>query len=147
MDAIIWLVLMVVFLMVEGATVAVVSLWFGAGALAALIVALLGAKLWLQVLVFFTVSIVLLAALRPIVRKYFTPRLTRTNVDSVVGSTGTVTVAIDNIAAQGQIKLASMEWSARSTSGDPIPEGTLVKVDRIEGVKVFVSPVEVSVQV
>ena len=147
MDAIFWLVLMVVFLVLEGNTVAMVSLWFAAGALASLIVALLGAELWLQVLVFFTVSIVLLAALRPIARKYFTPKLTRTNVDSVIGSTGTVTADIDNIAGCGQVKLASMEWTARSTSGAPIAAGTLIRVDRIEGVKVFVSPLQVEANV
>lgn len=147
MTALIWLVLLVVFLMVEGASVAMVSLWFGAGALAALIVSLLGAEVWLQVLVFFTVSIVLLASLRPLARKYFTPKLTRTNVDSVVGQTGTVTTAIDNVTGQGQIKLASMEWSARSTSGEPISAGTLIRVDRIEGVKAFVSPLQVEANV
>ena len=147
MDAIIWLILMVVFLMIEGASVAMVSLWFGAGALAALIVALIGGELWLQVLVFFTVSIVLLAALRPIARKYFTPKLARTNVDSIIGTTGTVTIAIDNVTGQGQIKLASMEWTARSTSGEAIPAGTLIRVDRIEGVKAFVSPLEINATV
>ena len=147
MDAIIWLVLMVVFLIVEGASVSMVSLWFGAGALAALIVALIGGEIWLQILVFFTVSIVLLAALRPLARKYFTPKLSKTNVDSVLGSTGTVLIDIDNVAAQGQVKLASMEWTARSTSGDPIPAGTLIRVDRIEGVKVFVSPLQVEATV
>ena len=147
MTALIWLILMIVFLMVEGASVSMVSLWFGAGALAALIVSLLGAEIWLQVLVFFTVSIVLLASLRPLARKYFTPKLTRTNVDSVVGQTGTVTTAIDNVTGQGQIKLASMEWTARSTSGEPISAGTQIRVDRIEGVKAFVSPLQVEANV
>lgn len=147
MIALIWLVLMVVFLMVEGATVSMVSLWFGAGALAALIVSLLGAEVWLQVLVFFTVSIVLLASLRPLARRYFTPKLTRTNVDSIVGQTGTVTAAIDNVTGQGQIKLASMEWTARSTSGEPISTGTLIRVDRIEGVRAFVSPLQVEANI
>lgn len=147
MIALIWLVLMVVFLMVEGASVSMVSLWFGAGALAALIVSLLGAEVWLQVLVFFTVSIVLLASLRPLARRYFTPKLTRTNVDSIVGQTGTVTAAIDNVTGQGQIKLASMEWTARSTSGEPISTGTLIRVDRIEGVRAFVSPLQVEANI
>lgn len=147
MDAIVWLALMVVFLMIEGGTVTMVSLWFGAGALASLIVALIGAEVWLQILVFFTVSIVLLASLRPLARKYFTPKLTRTNVDSVIGRTGTVTTAIDNVTGQGRIKLASMEWTARSSSGEPISAGTLIRVDRIEGVKAFVSPLEVEANV
>ena len=141
MDLIVWLILMIVFLMVESQTVTMVSLWFGAGALAALITALCGGELWLQIVIFFAVSIVLLASLRPLTKKYFTPKITKTNVDSIIGFQGLVTAAIDNIAAQGQVKLGAMEWTARSTSGEPIEVGTLVKVDKIEGVKAFVTPV------
>ena len=141
--AILWLVLLIVFLVVEAVTVTLVSLWFAAGALAALLVSFFGAAIWLQVLIFLAVSAVALAALRPVARKYIRPKITATNVNAVIGSTGLVTVAVDNVTASGQVKLGAMVWSARSTSGDPIPEGTLVRADRIEGVKVFVSPVEV----
>ena len=85
-------------------------------------------------------------SLRPLARKYFTPKITRTNVDGVLGTTGLVTVPIDNISAAGQVKLGAMEWTARSTSGQPIEAGTLVKVDKIEGVKAFVSPVTEKVE-
>ena len=141
MYLIIWLVLMVVFLIAESQSVTMVSLWFAAGALGALIAELCGAQLWLQIVIFFAVSIVLLASLRPIARKYFTPKITKTNVDSIVGQTGLVTADIDNISAHGQVKLGAMEWTARSTSGENIPQGTLVKVDKIEGVKAYVTPV------
>lgn len=147
MAAIVWLVLMVVFLAAEASTVSMVSLWFAAGALAALLTALAGGPAWLQTLLFLAVSAGLLLALRPLVKKYLSPKLTATNVDSVVGSTGLVTAAIDNVSAVGQVKLGAMEWTARSTSGQPIPAGTLVKVDRIEGVKAFVSPAEVPANV
>lgn len=142
MYLIVWLVLMILFLIVEAQSVTMVSLWFAAGALGALIAELCGAELWLQIVIFFVVSVVLLASLRPIARKFFTPKIVKTNVDSIVGQTGLVTGDIDNITAQGQVKLGAMEWSARSTSGDVIPAGTLVKVDKIEGVKVFVSAVK-----
>ena len=140
--AILWLILMVVLLITEASTVTLVSLWFAGGALAALLVSLLGAAVWIQVLAFLAVSAVLLTALRPIAKKHFTPKLTATNVDSVIGSRGLVTDAIDNLSASGQVKLGAMVWTARATDGAPIPEGTLVKVDKIEGVKAFVSPVE-----
>ena len=143
----IWLAAMLVFLFVEAQSVTMVSLWFAAGALAAVIGALCGAELWLQVVLFFAVSIVLLASLRPLARKYFTPKISKTNVDSVIGQTGLVTADIDNIAAQGQVKLGAMEWSARSTTGEVIPVGTLVSVDKVEGVKVFVTPVQVNAPV
>ena len=144
--AITWLVLMVVVLLAEAATVTIVSLWFAAGALAAMITALLNGAVWLQAAVFLAVSVVLLIALRPLVRRYVTPKLTATNVDSVIGSTGLVSVAIDNVAASGQVKLGGMVWTARSTSGTVIPEGTYVKVDKIEGVKAFVTPIKETVE-
>lgn len=147
MNAIIWLALMVVFLIVEASTVVMVSLWFAAGSMAALLVSLLGAPIWLQVALFLAVSGVLLASLRPMVRKHFTPRLQRTNVDAVVGSQGYVTADIDNVAATGSVRLGAMEWTARSTTGAPVPKGTLVKVDKIEGVKAFVTAVEVAAEV
>lgn len=141
--AILWLILTVVFLITEAVTVTVVSLWFAAGALAAMVTALLGGGIWLQVPVFLAVSAAALTALRPLVRKYLTPKLTATNIDSVIGAVGIVTAPIDNISASGQIKLNGMEWTARSTSGEPLEAGIRVRVDRIEGVKVFVTPAEI----
>lgn len=144
--AILWLLLTIVLLAAEACTVTLISLWFAAGALAAMLVSFFG-PVWLQITVFLAVSVVLLTALRPVTRKYFTPKLTRTNVDSVIGSVGLVTVPIDNITSSGQVKLGGMTWTARSTAGEPIPEGVRVCVDRIEGVKVFVTPVEVPANV
>ena len=143
MMAVIWLGLMVLFLLIEAGTVALVSLWFAAGALAAILVSLLGGKLVIQGVVFLVVSCVLLALARPVLRKYYTPRITRTNVDSLPGSLGLVTVDIDNVVGAGEVKLGAMTWTARSTDGSPIPAGTQVRVDRIEGVKAFVSPLRV----
>lgn len=145
--AIIWLALIVVFLLTEAATVSLVSLWFAAGALAAMLICLLHGAVWLQIAAFLVVSGGLLALLRPLVRRYVTPKLTSTNVDAVIGSTGLVTAAIDNVAAAGQVKLGAMVWTARSTTGEPIPEGVKVRVDRIEGVKAFVSPADVTANV
>ena len=145
--AIVWLVLLVVFLMVEGVTVTLVSSWFAAGALVALIASLLSAPIWLQVTLFLLVSCIALSMLRPLLRKFITPKVVKTNVDAIAGTQGLVTASIDNVTASGQVKLGTMEWSARSTSGEKIEAGTLVKVDRIEGVKAFVSPVEVKANV
>lgn len=143
MTAVFWFALLVVFLLAEAATVTMVSLWFGAGALAAMAVCLLGGGIWFQAGTFFVVSAMMLMLLRPIARKHFTPKLTATNVDAVLGSQGLVTIAVDNVRAEGQVKLGAMVWTARSTSGEPIPEGTLIRVDKVEGVKVFVTPVEI----
>lgn len=141
--AFVWLGLVILFLIAEGATVSLVSLWFAAGAVVAMFAALLGAGAWLQTGLFLAVSGALLLMLRPIVRRYLVPKITPTNVDSLVGATGLVTEAIDNVTASGQVKLGAMEWTARSTTGENIPQGALIRVDRIEGVKVYVTPVNV----
>ena len=145
--AVFWLIMIVVFLLAEASTVMLVSTWFAIGSLAAMLMALIGAGTGLQIAVFVIISAVCLTALRPLVRRHIAPKLTKTNVDAVVGSTGLVTVAIDNVSAQGQVKLGAMEWTARSESGDAIPQGTMVKVVRIEGVKAIVSPVREIVNV
>jgi membrane protein implicated in regulation of membrane protease activity len=142
MAALIWLGLMVLFIVIEANTVSLVSLWFSLGSLAAVISALLGAEPWLQILLFFAVAAVTLACLRPVMKKYIKPKIVPTNVDAIVGATGYVTEDIDNLDARGQVKLGGMPWTARSSNGQPLTTGTLVQVDRIEGVKAFVSVVE-----
>ena len=137
-----WLALFVAFLIVEAGTVALVSIWFALGALAALASCVLGAEMWLQITVLLVVSLVLLALLWKRVRSKLTT--TKTNVDSVIGAEGYVTEAIDNLSYTGRVKLGGITWAARSTSGAGIPVGTLAKVERIEGVKVLVSPAEVA---
>ena len=139
----IWFSALVLFGIAEAATVSLVSIWFMAGTLVALIAAICGAPIWRHVRLFLAVSVALLASLRPLVRKFVTPKLTRTNVESLIGKTAVVTENIDNISAQGSAKVGGVVWTARSTDGDPIPAGAQVIVDRIEGVKVFVSPAEV----
>ena len=92
-------------------------------------------------LLFLLVSCGLLAALWPFVKKVLNPKRTATNIDAMIGTEGYVTMAVDNLNAEGKVKLGGMEWTARSADGTKIPAGTLVKVDRIEGVKAIVSPV------
>lgn len=145
-STIVWFVLLIILVLAEASTVMVVSLWFAAGALVAMITSMLGGPLWLQILLFIAVSGTLLYTLRPVLKKFFTPKLTRTNVDAVIGEEGITMVAVDNLMAQGKVKLNGMEWSARSTSGENIPENVKVRIDRVEGVKLYVTPVEVTVQ-
>jgi membrane protein implicated in regulation of membrane protease activity len=146
--AIIWLALLIGFVVVEAACpFHLVSIWFAAGSLISMIAALLNAPIWLQITLFLVVSGGLLALMMPLVRKFLRPKMVKTNVDAVIGSEGYVTADIDNLSATGQIRLGGMEWTARSTTGEKIPAGTLVKVDRIEGVKAFVTAVKVSAEV
>ena len=144
--AIVWLVLMVVFLIAEASTVQLICIWFAAGSLVAMLVSLLGGAVWLQVLVFFTLSIVLFAMLWPLAKKHFKPKLVATNADALVGKLCTVTEDIDPVEG-GRVKLGDVTWSARSETGEVLTAGTQVKILKIQGAKVFVEQVKKEAEV
>ena len=137
--AIIWLIVLVVCLVAEIATLGLTSIWFAGGALLAMIIAMIGGPLWLQVLVFLIASIVLLIFTRPIAAKYFNKNREKTNVNSTIGKQAIVTVTIDNLKGEGQIVTEGMEWTARSLDSTVIEEGSVVTIEKIEGVKAVVS--------
>ena len=141
MMQIIWLILLIVFAASEAATVGLTSIWFAAGALTALIAALLGGPLWVQITLFLAVSLLCLAAVRPLAKRLLNSKVEPTNADRVIGVQAQVTEDIDNIHGRGAVVIRGMTWSARSQDGGPISAGTMVKVLRIEGVKVFVEPI------
>ena len=138
-DSIVWLVLLVAFLIVEGLTVGLVSAWFAGGALAALVVSLLGGPAWLQVTLFLVASVALLLLLRPFVKKQLKPRLVATNADSLVGKVCMVTEPVDTM--NGRVKVGDVTWSARTEGAQEIPAGAKVRILKIQGVKVFVETV------
>ena len=137
-----WLVALVVLIVIELITVGLTTIWLAGGALVAFILASLGLNLWIQVLAFLVVSFLLVYFTRPFALKVLKPRQTRTNSDELIGETVKVTERIDNRAAAGRALARGMEWSARAASDDVVIEAdTLVKVLRIEGVKLIVEPI------
>ena len=142
MIPLIWVGAMVVFGVLEAATVGLTSLWFVVGALGGLIVAMCGGAIWLQIAVFFVVSIAALIAARPLVVKYINQTTVATNADRVLGSTARVTEAIDNSVPVGAVYVDGKTWSARSENGEEIAEGTMVRVTRMEGVRLFVEEIK-----
>ena len=93
------------------------------------------------------VAIVCLLAVRPLAVRYTVPKKAATNADRTIGAQGVVVETIDNIAAQGQVKVRGAVWSARTAAdGTVLPEGTHVQVLRIEGVKAIVAPIPAQVQ-
>lgn len=141
MQKIVWLVLLLIFAASEAVTVGLTSIWFAAGALAALIAALLGGALWIQIALFLAVSVLCLLAVRPLAKKHLNNKVEATNADRAIGQEAQVTEDIDNIHGKGAVTIRGVAWTARSEDGGPIAAGTMVKVLRIEGVKVFVEPV------
>ena len=135
-----WIAALVVFLVVEAVSAGLVSIWFAAGALAALICALLHGPVWLQAIWFVVVSGVTLILTRPLVKKYVNAKSVATNADRNIGRTAVVTERIDDLEGTGAVKLDGVLWTARSSDGEPIEVGTAVTVREIQGVKLMVEP-------
>lgn len=134
-----WLIVMVLFLAVEAATVGLVCIWFAAGALVALLAAMFGAQLWLQIVLFLVVSTATLYFTRPLVKKFVNSRVEPTNADMVIGKECRVTETVDNIAGTGAVYVDGKTWTARSENDEVIQEGTLVTAKSIDGVKLIVA--------
>ena len=137
-ETIIWIAAVIIFGVTEAVTAGLVSIWFVLGAVAGLITAVLGGSIWLQVVLFFIVSIATLVATRPLVRKLSKKGQVATNADRVLGGTARVTEAIDNTIPTGEVYIDGKTWTARSQSGAVIAAETLVTVIRMEGVKLYV---------
>lgn len=137
-----WLAGFVLFTIAEGITVGLVSAWFAIGSLAAFLASVLATGIEVQLIIFTAVSTASLVFLRPILTRFFKTEREPTNADRVIGAYATVTEPIDDRAGVGQVNIRGQVWTARSQSGEHIHAGALVKVLRIEGVKVFVEPVE-----
>lgn len=138
-----WLIAVVFFLIIEAVTVGLVCIWFAAGSLIALVCAMFGAPIWLQIVSFLIVSAVTLYFTRPLVKKYVNTKVVPTNADIVIGKECRVTETIDNIAGTGAVYVDGKTWTARSTKDEEkITEGTLVTAQRIDGVKLIVTSIK-----
>lgn len=134
-----WLVALVLFIIIEIATMGLTTIWFAGGALLAVIAAALGLPLVVQIVLFFIVSFVLLYFTRPIAVKYFNRDRVKTNAESLVGKQAIVISEIDNLQGIGQVTVGGMEWSARTAEdGMKLVVGSVVNIVAINGVKLIV---------
>lgn len=134
-----WLALLIVFIVTEILTLGLTTIWFAGGAAVALILAGIGVRFPIQLIVFLIVSFVLLLAIRPLANSRFNGHRTATNVDSMVGREGVVSEEIDNLKAEGAVLVSGQEWTARSADPDVrIPKEAHIIVESVEGVKLIV---------
>ena len=137
MDLLLWLGILAVLLIIEAATVGLVTVWFAGGALAAAIAS--GAGAVTQWLLFLAVSLVLLFFTRPLAVRYMKRGIPRTNVNSLIGKKAVVIQKIDNLSQTGQVRINDIEWMARTESdGEKIPEESVVEIEAVRGVKLIV---------
>lgn len=139
----VWLLLALILVGVELATLAFVSLYLAVGAAAAAIAAAAGAGFGVQVAVFAVVSVAsLLLTRKPLVRLLGRTPATASNAPSLVGKRAVVTVPIEEGPGQrGQVRVGTEFWSARSEDERSIPDGTTVEVVGIDGVALVIRPV------
>lgn len=138
-EVVFWLVLLIICIGIEVATMGLTTIWFAGGALVAIFAAVVGAPIWLQAIIFIVVSLVLLFFTRPIAVKYFNKDRVKTNVESMVGRQAIVISEIDNLQGIGQVTVGGQEWSARSAEDQvKIAVGAVTVVVAISGVKLIV---------
>ena len=134
-----WLVLMILMLVFELATVGLTTIWVAGGSLAALIVSLLNGPLWLQIVIFLAVTFLLLWFTRPLAVKYLNSKKMATNYEATKGKEVLVLERVDNIAETGKVRLDGMEWTARSVENDiTFEENEKVFVKDVSGVKLMI---------
>lgn len=137
-----WFGLTVGLLVVEIATTELVAVWFAAAALILGVIAAFFPSLgvvW-QVVIFAALSVALVLATRPFVKKLMKRNKNReTNLDLVLNHTAFVVEEICNDQAKGEVKINGLIWNARSEDGENIEKGALVTVKEIRGNKAIVA--------
>lgn len=134
-----WLAIIVVMSIMEACTCQLVSIWFVVGATVSFIMSLFGMSVISQVVVFAVVSLFLVAVTKPLVKKFISQKRTETNSDQYINKDGIVIEEINNLNGTGQVKISGITWTARALNNDVIPKDRLVKVEKIEGVKLIVT--------
>lgn len=135
---ILWIVVFAAALIIEAASFALVSIWFAAGALGALIAAAVGAPFWVQLIIFGILAGLLLMFTRPLLKKLFPNKFIPTNSELEIGKTAVVIEDIDNDAGKGRVRLGGVNWAAVSADGEKISVGVTVRVKEIRSAKLIV---------
>lgn len=137
----IWFIAIVIFIIIEIATVGLATIWFAAGATVAFFEALLDLPFYVQLISFIVVSVALLIFTRPILVKRMNLGKVKTNVDILIGKDGVVMEDIVGFET-GLVKIKGQIWTAKALHDETIKKGEVVIVDHIEGVKLIVKPYE-----
>lgn len=133
-----WILLIVALVIIEAVTVQLVTIWFAVGAVGGLIASAFNLDIWIQILIFVTVSAITLIATRPLVKRFTKTNKEPTNADRYIGQTAVVTEPIDNIHGKGAVTVGGLEWTARTVDGSTVEKDALVTVEKIDGAKLIV---------
>lgn len=136
-----WAIIAGIFFLIEAYTLGLTTLWFGGGALVAMILAYLDFSIIVQIAAFLLVSISLLIFTRKIFVDQLKLGKEKTNIDAVIGEKGYAESEF-SIMKPGIINILGQRWTAIPKNEDiVIHKGEEVRVIKIEGVKAIVEPV------
>ena len=138
-----WIIVLVAAILAEAASAALISIWFAAGAVAALIAAALGASWILQLRLFVVFSAILLIFTRPLVKKLFPKKFIPTNSDSYAGKTAVVVEDIDSVRGLGRVRFNGVDWIAVTEHEELIPKDSVVRIKEVRGAKLLVEKADV----
>ena len=136
-----WLIIGIICGIIEVATMGFWFLWLALSALSVSLLTWLNvvSELPAQVIVFGIITIAFIILTRPLVVKLFKTHEVKSNVDALIGLTGTVIVDISPHDS-GQVNLQGEIWTARADQ--EISENSSVIVKSVEGVTLYVEPVK-----
>lgn len=132
-----WVIVLAISVIIEAITIDLVSIWFGVGAIVALIGNALGVSQVVQAVLFTITSVICIIISRPLAKKYLRGNIVKTNLDRIIGKhcLVTETMTADN---KGEVKVMGSLWSATSLNNETIRAGEYAEVVSIEGAHVVV---------
>ena len=140
----IWLIAAGVFFVAEIATTGFLIFWLGIGSLIAMLTSFITPSVMFQTIVFVISSCILIPLTKPLADKFTSKKSVPTNSYSLINKHGIVTIDINPIEAVGQVKVNGEIWSAKTEDNSIISKDTEIKVVKIDGVKLVVSPLKVN---
>ena len=136
----IWLAIIIISFIAEAATAALLSIWFAIGGLVALGCSFIpNFPFWAEIIVFFGVSLLVFLLIRPFLKKFMMKRISKSNVDTIIGKKGVMTADASPLDA-GEVNVAGMIWTAIPKNNDMLLKGTIVRIASIAGNKFIVEP-------
>jgi membrane protein implicated in regulation of membrane protease activity len=138
---IIWLIAGFVLLIFEIFTPGFVVSLIGAACIFTGIVSIIFPNNFIVQFISFSIALILLMIyIRPVFLKYFVRKDSRkSNVDALIGKVCLVDTQIENLKGTGYIKVGADYWKAVSNDGSTIPKGSIVIIDKMEGITATVS--------
>lgn len=134
----IWAIILVIAIVAEIATSeALVSIWFAIGALCAIVLDYFEFSITIQIIAFFAISILTLAAIRPLAARYFRGNLIATNADRLIHQRTRLIKAISE-DEYGEVRLNGVVWNVKTDENINVKLGTKVEILAIDGSKLIV---------